>query len=79
MAFDICCHPCDFGTLIHLSSIVIGDTMALNREYIRLYPPFGYSILHKNIILLGSTTKKTTHLVRVSREGLGFRVWGYVA
>ena len=29
-----------------MSSILFGDTMVPITEYIRLYPPFGYSILY---------------------------------
>ena len=42
----------------HLSSILFGDT--IEKDYILL---LGYNILCKNIILLGSTTKKHYSLV----------------
>ena len=49
----------------HLSSILFGDTMVhYGTQYrVRFYPPFGYNIFYKNIILLG---KDTTHLSRES-------------
>ena len=37
---------------------------------VRLYPPFGYSILYKDIILLGSTAKKTLLVCKVWGLGL---------
>ena len=42
----------------HLSSFLFGDTMVPNIR-VRLYPPFGYSILHKEYNLTRFNRQKS--------------------
>ena len=51
-----------------MSSVLCGCIMVSNIEYIRLYPPFGYSSLYKDSNLPRFNHQNATHM------GLGFRV-----